>query len=226
MIWFLALDFLLGVAGQSPVAPAACPNARGVITKLGLSGRGWKTNCKKTKDGRVLMAAFLPQRGKGPPPGIVLSVSQSGSDKRATARLEVPAREFAEVLSNAEEWMLAVAVERLGPQEFIRVGVFSRWGEDLVTTQELVLFFKDAPEGLVHVWTGLGDREESRFDTCVLSTTRTFSLSGDGKLERVTTTKRQITRQDLDEQLHDQIVKECVAPAGGRDVYPLNAAGR
>ena len=102
----------------------------------------------------------------------------------------------------------------------MRVTLAASWGGNLLHDQQVVSLVRETPDGLVRVWTGLGDWKENRFDICLLSARASFRLAG-GKLERVTRIQRRRGPAPIDEAPARQVQKECEAPPPRRDTFDL-----
>lgn len=237
-----ALAIGVGLAGvffaiRAPASDGGrCPTRAEVARLLTLEGTGWQTACKSDEGGHLLLAAFAPPAGKTAVPELVLALARgktvskrllwkigSGDDKR-----------LPDVIRAAQEWRLSVTRTRLGGQNLINVALNTKWGgAELQASYEIVGFFREGGDSLVPLWTGIGDWEENRHDTCLLKARASFKLEtsitseGRGKLERTTRIARRKGSAPLEPdpaQPAAQAAKPCTFEPVQREVFPVAVA--
>ena len=122
----------------------------------------------------------------------------------------------------AEEWILSVGAAKISGEDWFRVDVTGRGGEDLLVAQSVVTFFRLENDQLKWLWTGLGDRAEVRFDACRLDTVAHFSRAPTGALVRSTRGYRTFTDPGgIDAHLLRAFRSECVRAPARRQEFPL-----
>ena len=96
-------------------------------------------------------------------------------------------------------------------------------GDDLFIGQEVVTFLALDGTNLARLWTGLGDKLDRRFDSCLLLTDATFKLLPDGRLQRALTTSRTFKANGISGELARSLREECIAagPATKVSQFPM-----
>jgi len=165
----------------------------------------------------VLMGAIVPFTGVTGKPHVIVALDTGNAVRKGEADLEGTARE---PLPKADDWQIAVAPANLYGASWSRVDVTAAQGDDRFAAQTVVSFFRGDGHTLGHVWTGLGDRHEKRFDACRLDTTARFALSAAGALVRTRhTTRTFAARPDLSADTLATLKAECVAAPPTRDSF-------
>ncbi len=178
LLYFILVALpISGADGGQP----ACPNEAAIRHTLQVE-KSWQVICN-VKRGDVLMAGLLAAEVPNVSPRIAVAVVHEGGVART--ELEASGADEEQIKKiPAEEWVVSVGFQKMGADRWIRVDVVGRAGEDLFTAQSVVSFFLVDGERLVHLWTGLGDRAETRFDACQLDTVTRFRLLDVHTLER------------------------------------------
>jgi hypothetical protein len=170
---------------------------------------------------RLVMASVTGPISKTATPHLRLSMVQGDSSFRTEQDLQGPERTAIRAIP-AEEWLVAIKDDRLGPKSVIRVTVVGRSGEEYFSAQEVVSFFLPKDGDLIHLWTGLGAHFETRSDTCILETTARFLLRPNGQLDRKLKTKKKV--RDPGETEPDVLKaqeKDCIVPRVRRELFDL-----
>lgn len=100
-----------------------------------------------------------------------------------------------------------IVSESLGSNEAIRISLICRTGEDYFTSSEIAIFVK--PTTLETLWAGLGDRVESRMDSCIMSRRVTFATPRPGEIEIKTSEITRWVDQNFDNELKSRLKREC-----------------
>jgi hypothetical protein len=223
-----ALVYLILLATPSGAADpgvVGCPKEEEVHQTLQVD-KSWQVTCN-AKHGDVLMAGVLGPEVLNASPRIALAMVHEGVFVRTALDLSGPDEAQIRKIP-AEDWIVSVRFQSMGADRWIRVDVVGRAGEDLFTAQGVVSFFVVDGERLVHLWTGLGDRAETRFDACQLDTATRFRLLEGRTLERRWRSFARFrdpggTSEDLIKSLR----KECVAQPSKVEKFrlPLETSG-
>lgn len=220
MTWrgWLGLLFLLAHPDARAQSRPTCPPDAELRHTLGVAP-DTPVACRVER-WSMLMGAVVPFTGVAGRPRILVALQAGDSVRKGEAELTGSERE---PLPSADAWTIEVAPANLYGASWSRVDVTAtkgQAGKDLFTTQTVVSFFRDDGPTLRHLWTGLGDRHEDRFDACRLDTTARFELSAAGALVRTRRTIRAVAdRQDLTADQVATLQAECVAAPPDRESF-------
>jgi hypothetical protein len=131
--------------------------------------------------------------------------------------------DLAGVILGSFFWRVEATIEDLGGKQVARIGVYGRTGEDLMVMDEIAILIDVNSEPQV-IWMGLGNREENRFDVCVIETRASFRLTKDGQLERRTRSVKHVNKVGDDDPEMAQYVRECKTPKRRVEMFPLAAS--
>jgi hypothetical protein len=222
LLYFILLAIPSGVADRGH---AGCPD-KGRVRQILQVEKSWQVSCN-AKGGDLLMAGLRAPEAPNLSPRVSVAMVHAGAVARTALELSGLDEEQIKKIP-ADEWVVSAKFQRMGAGRWIRVDVVGRAGEDLFTAQDVVSFFAVNGERLVHLWTGLGDRAETRFDACRLDTVTHFRLLGGRTLER----RRRYSATFRDpggtsEDLTESLKKECVALPSEVEKFslPLDPSG-
>lgn len=230
----------------SPVA-AAEPNAKCPVgtawakEPLGLKDKDgdpndWLLACETAPDGGTLLAALLlpkePEESEE---------SDGSKGSKAKARTEKATLIVSHVLGNKkpqpvrfkldaklfEQWadpQLFIDAEKLGDVPVLNIAYRTSTGEDYYSARETITLIARTDAGLVHVWTGAGGSMRRSMDLCYVRSYASFSLNGDGSLQRTVRSEYSINKANYrrDQSLLREIVRECRGPRSTSTKLPLS----
>ncbi len=127
---------------------------------------------------------------------------------------------LAEVIRPSFLWTVDSSFVHLGSKRIARVRLVGRTGQDLMVLQEIAILVDVDGDKPKLLWLGLGDREENRFDVCVVDTRATFRLAAPGVLERTRRSTRWASRTVEDESIGDYR-RTCRAAPKATETFPL-----
>src|SRR3569623_408707 len=220
---WLLLSSLLGSASVQAAAslPGTCPPdaevrrvLRGELTTAPVACR----MVDKEHD-VALVAAIVPPRA-GAAARVVVGLSAGGSLLRGQESL--PRKPAQQKPKRADNKKIVVAPAGLTGADWFRVDVTASACKDLFVAQTMVSFFMTHQGKMRHLWTGLGDRHERRFDRCQLDTSATFQLLDSGALARDRRTTRVFRDPGgLDAGRLAKLNEACLAAAPAHDSFTV-----
>jgi hypothetical protein len=200
---------------------------------VALSPREWVVACLKIDDTRRVIAAVplaplkAPATGGGAGP-LVLKMALAKGDQiawREERRLAGDAPEdVREVLDKSEEWLVGIDEVSLGGTPALRVGVVGHWGSDPMSVREIAFLYRAPADGApARVWSGLGNRRESRAEYCFIEGVASFQLIDDKTLERQLRMTSSINHETkLPRRRARELEKKCVAKPEPPRRFSLN----
>lgn len=224
---FANILWIVLAAGSAPSGPprAACPSDDELRRSLAVEGKAWRVVCNATKNDGVEMAAVLPPATPAGAARVVVSVLRNDLRLRSETVLDGPERQDLEK-TGGEDWKIAVRPAGIRGATWLRVDVIASGGDDYFSAQSVVSFFRIGTDPALRVWTGLGDRNETRFDACRLDTTARFDLSRNGELVRTRRTTRSFRRPGgIDSAQLKSLETECVASPRQRETFAVDDDG-
>jgi hypothetical protein len=183
---------------------------------------------------RVIAAVPLaplrpPPKGGGAGPLVLrIALAKGGEvawrEERRLAEDATLGPELREVLDKSEEWLVGIDEVALGGGRAVRVGVLGHWGHDAMSVREIAFLYKVPADGaLVRVWSGLGNRRESRAEYCLIEGVASFQLIDDKTLERQLRITSSINREtQLPRRRARELEKKCVAKPEPAQRFSLN----
>lgn len=225
----LHLAVALGSRPAAAEPDAKCPPGTAWAGEaLGLKDGGkdgdlddWLIACAAAPEGGTLLAAlFLPKepeesdgadrapRAKERAGKATLIVSHvAGAKKPQPVRFKLDAKRF----SRWEDPQLFIDAEKLGEVPILNIAYRTSTGEDYYSASETITLIARTGAGLVHVWTGEGGSMSRSMDLCYVRRTASFSLNGDGSLQRTVRNEYSLNRANYrsDQPVLRKILKEC-----------------
>jgi hypothetical protein len=206
-------------------APLKCPAETEQKRALALESPGWSTACAVIKGGKALLGAVRAPESSDAAPRLAVAVLSDAGVVRS--QIDLKGSESDEISKiPAEEWDVSVRAEKVGKEEWLRVEAIGRGGEDLFSAQGVVALFILEGNQLKHLWTGLGDRAETRFGACQIDTVSTFRILPTGLLQRTRRTTRIF--QNPGGSSREAVKgwrKDCIAAPTKRDVFAIGSSG-
>jgi hypothetical protein len=227
----LVAAVVLATCWRPPAAQAApargCADTNGIRHRLQLSGTDWQIACK-AEAGALSIAALMPASPKSPPKLVAAVAAPGGELHHGSVDVASPDdKRVAEAGSAAENWTINVGRIRLGGEPLLRVALTAHWGGNLLSTYQIVAFFRPAREALVPLWLGVGDWQEDRFQICLVKARAAFTLrrgaGGQRTLERITRLQVRKGPAPADDEPSRQVQKECVLPPTERRAFRVTS---
>jgi hypothetical protein len=207
----------------SPTGP--CPAPEEVLKALALKGDRWVTTCNAAPgEGRVFLAAVRKPEAGSPELRVAVAMA-AGDDSAGPLKLTLQgpeADQLRALAQRAEDWDVRIARAAAAPQTYLKLDVYGTSGDDFFLGQEIVTFIHVDGKRLRAVWSGLGQKEDRRFDSCRLLSIPAFKFL-DGQLERHMKTTRTFHNAGLARDEAAGLRKKCVAPPERTDRFLLTA---
>lgn len=208
-----------GARGATP-AVAMCPPEAEIRRTLGVEQTAAPIACRGIDEHTTLMGTVvLPAMGSAP--HVVVALSAGNGARRGAVDLTM--QTGGSMPAKADAWKVSVGSADLPGADWLRIDVTAEAGEDVFVAQTAVSFFRaDGGRQLRHLWTGLGDRHENRFDACRLDTAATFRLLDSGALLRTTEATRTFEDQrGLATDVIATLRAGCVAAAPTHETFAV-----
>lgn len=195
----------------------------------------WLIACAAAPDGGTLLAALLlpkePEESDGaddakaPKPKArasqaTLIVSHvTGAKKPQPVRFKLDAKRF----NRWADPQLFIDAEKLGDVPILNIAYRTSTGEDYYSASETITLISRTGAGLVHVWTGEGGSMSRSMDLCYVRRTASFSLNGDGSLQRTVRSEYSLNKANYRSDLPvlRTIRKECRGAPSTSTKIPL-----
>jgi hypothetical protein len=157
-------------------------------------------------------------------PRITIKLKKSAEAEKTIVLDLTPEKypDLADVILGSFFWGVDATMEDLRGKQVARIGVYGRTGEDLMVMDEIAILLDVSQEPKV-IWMGLGNREENRFDVCMIETRASFRLTKDGQLERRTRSVKHVKKVGDDDPGMALYARKCVAAKPRVDTFPLGA---
>jgi hypothetical protein len=204
-----------------PAGP--CPAPDEIRKALAVRGDRWLTTCEALKgEGRLLLAALRKPQAGSPELRVAVAIA-GGDDSAGPLKLTLQGPEAAQlraVAERAEDWGVKIARAPAAPKTHLELDLYGTSGDDYFLGEEIVTFVQVEGKRLRAVWSGLGQKQDRRFDSCLLLSVPTFKFLG-RELERRVKTTRTFRDAGIDRAEAASLRKNCVAPPEATDRFPL-----
>lgn len=235
---YLAVALTRSRAAVAEAGPKCPPGTSGAREALGLKAKDgdldtWLIACELAAEGGTLLAALLlpkePEEAEGAsgPRGakranqatLIVSHFTSGKPPQPV-RFKLEAKLF----ERWEDPQLFIDAEKLGEVPVLRVTYRTSTGEDYYSARETVTLIARTEAGLVHVWSGAGGSMSRSMDLCYVRRYASFSLNGDGSLQRTVRNEYSINKANYRSELPvlRTILKECRGAPSTSTRIPLS----